>query len=174
MTSLAAPDIMLKYVARPGSLQEKSGPSIAMEFGPLLPGINADPGYGLSWTGIISQRFDWGTIHFNVETNLTRDQHAEAFLSVILEGPSTWKVRPVMELYSDKIWTQAETLSALAGAIWQVQDNLSFDAAVRHAVVNGHSVNEIRAGLTFAFNIEEKKMDMKPGMTFANWGPLLR
>jgi hypothetical protein len=172
-SSLTATDVMLKYVVRPGSLQDQSGPSIAMEFGPLLPGINADPGFGLSWTGIVSQRWDWGTIHFNVETNLTRDQHAEAFLSVILEGPATWKVRPVMEMYSDKIWTQTETLSALVGAIWQVRDNLSFDAAVRHAIVNGQSVNEIRAGFTFAFNVEGEKADMKPGVSFANWGPHL-
>jgi hypothetical protein len=32
-----------------------------------------------------------------------------------------------------------------------VNDKLSFDAAVRYAVVNGRPVNELRAGLTFGF-----------------------
>jgi hypothetical protein len=168
-SSLAATGAFLKYVILPGVLQEKPGPSIAMEFGPLLPGINADPGVGFSWSGIVSQRWDWGTAHLNVEANLTRDQHGEAFLGIILEGPSTWKVRPVAELFYDKIWTETETYSALVGAIWQVRDDLSFDAAFRYAQVNGHPVNEIRAGLTFAFKTEGDSTPMRPGVSFGNW-----
>ena len=37
-------EALLKSVLREGSLQEKSGPSIATEFGLLLPGVNAEPG----------------------------------------------------------------------------------------------------------------------------------
>jgi hypothetical protein len=169
-SSLAATGAFLKYVVQPGVLQGQSGISIATEFGPLLPGINADPGVGFSWAGIISQRWDWGTAHFNVETNLTRDQHGEAFLDLILEGPPTWKVRPVAEVFYDKVWTQTETRSALVGAIWQVRDDLSFDAAYRYAVVDGRAVNEIRAGLTFAFKVESDKTPVRPGVTFGNWG----
>jgi hypothetical protein len=168
--SLAATAAFLKWVVLPGVLQGQSGPSIAMEFGPLLPGVNADPGVGFSWAGIVSQRWDWGTAHFNVEANLTRDQHGESFLGVILEGPSTWKVRPVFEIFYDKIWTQTETRSALIGAIWQVDHDLSLDAAFRYALVNGHPVNEIRAGLTFAFKEEGDRTPMKPGASFSNWG----
>jgi hypothetical protein len=168
--NLAATAAFLKYVVKPGALQGQSGISIATEFGPLLPGINADPGIGFSWAAIVSQRWDWGTAHFNVETNLTRDQHAEAFLDVILEGPSTWKVRPVLEVFYDKVWTQTETRSALVGAIWQVRDDLSFDAAYRYALVNGRAVNEIRAGLTFAFKVESDRTPARLGLTFGNWG----
>jgi hypothetical protein len=169
-STLAATGAFLKYVVQPGVLQNQSGVSIATEFGPLLPGINTDPGVGFSWSGIVSQRWDWGTAHFNVETNLTRDQHGEAFLDVILEGPSTWKVRPVVEVFYDKIWTQTETRSALVGAIWQVDNDLAFDAAFRYALVNGRPVNEIRAGVTFAFKVEGDKTPTKPGVTFGNWG----
>ena len=86
--SIAATGAFLKYVILPGSLQDKSGSgiSVATEFGPLLPGINADSGVGFSWAGIVSQRWDWGTAHFNVETNLTRDHQAEAFLDVSPPG----------------------------------------------------------------------------------------
>jgi hypothetical protein len=169
-SSFAASGAFLKYVIQPGVLQGQKGISIATEFGPLLPGINNDPGVGFSWAGIVSQRWDWGTAHFNVEANLTRDQHGEAFLDVILEGPSTWKVRPVVEVFYDKVWTQSETRSVLAGAIWQVRDDLSFDAAYRYALLNGRPVNEIRAGLTFAFKVESDKTPARPGVTFGNWG----
>jgi hypothetical protein len=89
---------------------------------------------------------------------------------VILEGPSTWKVRPVVEVFYDKVWTETETRSVLAGAIWQVRDDLSFDAAYRYALVSGRPVNEIRAGLTFAFKTESDKTPVRPGVTFGNWG----
>ena len=169
-TSLAATGAFLKYVIKPGVLQDQAGLSIATEFGPLLPEINGDRGTGFSWAGIVSQRGDWGAVHLNVEANLTRDQQGEAFLSVILEGPEKWKIRPVFEVFYDKVWTQTETYSGLAGAIWQVRDNLSFDAAFRYALVNGRPVNEIRAGLTFAFDTGAGRAETKPGVTFGNWG----
>jgi hypothetical protein len=65
----------LKYVLKPGVLQDKPGTSIATEFGPLLPNVGGS-GLGFSWTGILSQRWEWGTVHLNIETNLTPDQHA--------------------------------------------------------------------------------------------------
>ena len=43
-----------------------------------------------------------------------------------------------------------ETFSGLVGLIWQASDKLSFDVAFRHALTNGHGVNEVRAGVTFA------------------------
>jgi hypothetical protein len=169
-TSLAATGAFLKYVIKPGVLQDQAGLSIATEFGPLLPEINGDRGTGFSWAGIVSQRWDWGAVHLNVEANLTRDRQGEAFFSVILEGPEKWKVRPVFEVFYDKVWTQTESYSGLAGAIWQVRDNLSFDAAFRLALVNGRPVNEIRAGLTFAFDTGGGRAETKPGVTFGNWG----
>jgi hypothetical protein len=170
--SVAATGAFLKYVIVPGSLQGKSGISVATEFGPLLPGINADPGVGFSWAGIVSQRWDWGTAHFNVEANLTRDHQAEAFIGVILEGPRDWNVRPVFETFYDKVWNETESRSVLIGAIWQVEKDLALDAAYRYGTVNGHAVNEIRAGLTFAFKQEgdKDKTATKPGVTFSNWG----
>ena len=102
-------------------------------------------------TGIVSQRWEWGTVHLNVATNLTPDQHGELFLDAIIEGPHKWTVRPVFEIYSDSVSNRTQTFSALAGAIWQVNDKLSFDAALRYALVNGRPVNELRAGLTFGF-----------------------
>jgi hypothetical protein len=123
---------------------------MAMEFGPLLPDVGGS-GVGFSWSGIVSQRWEWGTVHFNVETNLTPDQHGELFFDAIIEGPNKWKVRPVFEIYSDRIINVSQSFSALAGAIWQVNDKLSFDVAFRYALVDGRPVNELRAGMTFGF-----------------------
>jgi hypothetical protein len=141
----------LKYVLQPGVLQDKSGPSIATEFGPLLPAAGGGSGVGFGLTGIVSQRWDWGTVHLNAATNLTPDQHGELFFDAIIEGPNKWKVRPVFEIYSDSVVTQSQTFSSLVGAIWQVNDKLSFDAAIRYASVDGRPVSELRLGMTFGF-----------------------
>jgi hypothetical protein len=153
-TSLTAAGAFLKHVLQPGSLQDKTGPSIATEFGVLLPDSTGSSGVGASLAGIVSQRWDWGTIHLNAETALTRDHHADVFLGGIIEGPSKWSVRPVAELFYEKEFGQSETVSALIGLIWRVRDNLSFDVGMRHALTNGHPVNELRAGLTFGFPLQ--------------------
>ena len=140
----------LKHVVVPGSLQDKSGPSVATEFGVLLPDSTGDSGVGASWAGIVSQRWDWGTIHFNAEAALTRDHHADMFVGTILEGPSKWKVRPVAEFFYEKEFGVEETVSGLVGLIWQVNDKLAVDVAYYGGGANGHSVEEVRAGVTFA------------------------
>jgi hypothetical protein len=155
--SLGNVSAFLKTVVRPGVLQDKSGPSVAIEFGVLLPGFLDEEGYGAHLGGIVSQRWDWGTINWNLQGEYTRDHHADGFASAIIEGPDKWKVRPVSEFFYEEEIGVARTLSALVGAIWQVNDDLAFDLAVRHAIVNDagttgwHPVDEIRAGVTFAF-----------------------
>jgi hypothetical protein len=151
-TTLTAAGAFLKHVIVPGSLQDKTGPSVATEFGVLLPDSMGDSGIGASLAGIVSQRWDWGTIHLNVETGLTRDHHADLFLGGIIEGPSSWTIRPVAEFFYEKEFGQAETVSALIGVIWHVRDDLSFDVGLRHALRNGRPIDEVRAGLTFSFS----------------------
>jgi hypothetical protein len=149
-TELAGAGAFLKHVVVPGSLQDKSGPSVATEFGVLLPDTTGGSGVGASWAGIVSQRWDWGTVHFNAQTLLTRDHHADVFVGTILEGPAKWTVRPVAEVFYEREFGVDETLSGLVGLIWQASDKLAFDVAYRYGVTNGHPVNEFRAGLTFA------------------------
>lgn len=149
-TSLSAAGAFLKHVVRPGDLQDMPGPSIATEFGVLLPDTNnPDSGYGASIAAIVSQRWEWGTIHLNAETALTREHNGDVFLGAIIEGPANWKIRPVAELFYENEFSHAETFSALIGVIWQVRDNLSFDVGLREALTNGRPVNELRVGVTF-------------------------
>jgi hypothetical protein len=152
-TSLVESDALLKGVLREGSLQEKPGPSIATEFGVLLPGINDQHGTGAVLNGIVSQRWDWGTAHLNAQIALTREQHADYFLDTIMEGPHDWPVRPVAEIFYESDVSLSRTGSALVGAIWQVQDNIAVDFGLRGARINGQTAGEIRAGVTFAFGV---------------------
>jgi hypothetical protein len=151
--SVIESEALLKGVLREGSLQEKPGPSIATEFGVLLPGINDQHGTGAILTGIVSQRWDWGTTHLNVQIELTRERHADYFLDTIVEGPHDWPVRPVAEIFYESDVSLFRTGSALVGAIWQVQDNIAVDFGLRGARTNGQTAGEIRAGVTFAFGV---------------------
>ena len=160
-TSLSASAVSLKHVIRPGSLQDQSGPSIAAEFGVLLPDSNGDNRFGATIDAIVSQRWDGGTVHVNNAAELTRDQRADVFTDLIIEGPSKWVVRPVAEFFYEEEFGRAHTLSGLIGAIWQVNDKLSFDVGFRHAVTNGSNVNEIRAGLTVGFMTPFGRLDQK-------------
>jgi hypothetical protein len=145
--------VFLKGVVREGTLQEQTGPSIAIEFGALLPGINEDHGLGAEVAGIIGSQWSWGAIYFTAAAALTRDQTGEMFLGAIIEGPLDWTVRPVAELVYEREFGHAEVFAALAGVIWEAREGLAFDLAVRQASVDGAPETEIRAGLTFAFSL---------------------
>jgi hypothetical protein len=57
---------------------------------------------------------------------------------------------PLPRFFYEDEFGATRTTSALVGAIWQVNDKLSFDIGLRHAWVDGQQpVNEIRLGLTF-------------------------
>jgi hypothetical protein len=150
-SSLVGNAASLKGVLRQGSLQDKPGPSIATEAALLLPGIGDEPGTGGSLAGIVSQQWPFLTLHLNAAAAVTRQGHGDVFLGVILEGPREWPVRPVAELFRERDFGSFTTTSGLIGAIWQVRSNLAFDAALRHASVNDHTLDEMRVGLTFSF-----------------------
>jgi hypothetical protein len=162
--SLIEGEALLKGVLREGTLQEKPGPSIATEFGVLLPGINVEEGTGAILTGIVSQRWGWGTVHLNAQIALTREQHADYFFDTIIEGPHDWVVRPVSEIFYERDVGLFRSRSALIGAIWQVQDNIAVDLGLRGARVNDHTAGEIRAGVTFAFGVT-KGPDILSGLS---------
>jgi hypothetical protein len=122
---------LLKGVLREGALQEKPGPSIATEFGVLLPGINDQHCAGAVLNGIVSQRWDWGTVHLNAQIELTRQQHADYFLDSIIEGPHDWPVRPIAEFFYESDVSVFRTGSALVGAILRIRSRKSIISAVR-------------------------------------------
>jgi hypothetical protein len=152
-TRLVDDGVFLKGIIRDGVLQGKPGPSIATEFGVLLPGINDDAGIGGSLAGIVS--YGLGPIigHFTAESALTRQGNGEMFLGTIIEGPHDWTVRPVAEIEYDRVAGRSETFSVLAGAIWQVADNIALDFGVREGRMNNRGITEIRVGITYSLRL---------------------
>jgi hypothetical protein len=154
-SSLVGNGLFLKAVLREGTLQGKPGPSIATEFGFLLPDLNGDPasGTGGSLAGIVSQQWPWMTVHLNAAVAVTRQQTADAFFGVIVEGPRDWPLRPVAEVFYERDFGGVTTTSALVGAIWQVRDNIAFDVGLRGAQLNDQPLREVRFGVTFGFPV---------------------
>jgi hypothetical protein len=151
--ALTGNGLFLKGMLREGSLQEKTGPSIAAEFGFLLPDVSTDApsGTGGAMSVIVSQRWAALTAHLNASIALTRQQQADIAFSAIVEGPNDWTVRPVAELFYEHDYGGPETGSALIGAIWRIRDNISADVGLRGGWVNDQPLREVRAGMTFAF-----------------------
>jgi hypothetical protein len=144
-------ELSAKVVVREGVLQDRPGPSVALEIGALLPTVPVAGGAGLAVTAIASERWPALTLHLNVEGDYTRDG-AFAFIGgFILEGPDAWTVRPVSEFFVDQQADLPATVSGLLGAIWRATPHLSFDSAFRLAYEGSAQEVEIRAGLTWSF-----------------------
>lgn len=144
--------LSLKTVVREGSLQDQTGPSLAVEGALLLPEAGGDPGAGFEIAGIASRRWDWGAVSFNLAAGRSRSGAAEVFSGLILEGPERWPVRPVAEItYRRTIDTETET-GMLLGGIWQVSEKFALDLGWRRAWWGGGRADEVRAGLTFTFS----------------------
>jgi hypothetical protein len=141
-----------KWVFREGTLQERAGPSVAVETALLLPTLE-DEKVGLQATVIASRRWDPITVHLNGALSWTRFHTLGAFGSVILEGHDAWRVRPVAEVSVAAERFAPTTVSGLAGAIWRFSEPLSFDAAVLFFRTGSVDSFEIRAGLTWGFGV---------------------
>jgi len=149
--------VFIKQVLRRGILQDEKGPSVATEYGILLPDQHGDSGTGASIAGIVSQRGDAGTIHLNGSVSWTREHEPAGFAGVILEGPYSWRVRPVAEAFAERVSGSSSTTSALVGAIWRVRDGFSFDVGLRSGKAAGESVHELRLGFTWAFSYKNER-----------------
>lgn len=143
--------IFIKQMLRQGALQDASGPSVATEYGLLLPSVHGEKGTGLSVAGIVSQRTESVSVHLNAALAWTREHEPGLFLGAILEGPYSWAVRPVAEVFGEQASGSPRVTSRLVGAIWRVRDGLSFDVGFRRAHDGEETIRELRLGLTLAF-----------------------
>jgi len=135
---------------REGSLQDAPGPSLAFEFGALLPTVHGESGVGGSALLVASYRWSRITAHFNSEVALSRSGAVELFGGLILEGRTSTALRPVMELFIEGEAGDSQVVrSALVGAIWDAKDTLSFDVGARVARFEQDTEFEVRAGLTW-------------------------
>ncbi len=152
--SLRGDDVFLKHLFREGTVQGKTGVSVAAEGGVLTPEINGVAGLGASLDVITSYQWWWGAFHWNEWFEYTRDHHADLYSGVILEGPHAWTVRPVAELYYDRDFGAGSTGSVLVGAIWTASKTVAIDAGLRGARASGETDVEARLGLTWSIPTE--------------------
>jgi hypothetical protein len=152
--------LSVKGMIRQGSLQERQGPSVAVELGVLLPGVGLDPGIGASFAGIVSQQWPTLTLHVNGEFVIAHDHTVGVVIGAIVEGPSRWPVRPATEIVVDR--AIGHSVYVLAGGIWQLRSHLSLDAGWRLSRVGGIDVREIRAGFTWAFPVTGSSEARRP------------
>ena len=146
--------LSVKSVLREGTLQEKTGPSVATEIGALLPTIHGeDSAMGAQGALIVSQRWPDLTVHLNGAVAWTRAQRPGVFGGTIFEVHDAWPVRPVAEVFVEAERDVPTAVSGLVGAIWRVRDGLSFDVGLRLARAGGVNTTEVRAGLTWAFGV---------------------
>jgi len=151
---LAETAFSLKKVLRAGVLQEKKGPSIAMEGSVLLPSQGQSHA-GLGALLILSQPLSATRtmLHFNAELARTQEQETGRFASVILEGPETWPIRPVGELSWEREGDESGVRGFLAGLIWQTRSGLAMDAAVKTLNGGGENGLELRSGFTWHMQV---------------------
>src|SRR5258706_8239826 len=143
--------VFIKQVLRQGTLQHASGPSVATEYGVLLPSMHGEKRTGLSVAGILSHRTETLSVHLNAALAWTREHEPDLFLGVILEGPYSWVVRPVAEVFGEQASGSPRATSMLVGAIWRFRDGLSFDVGIRRAHDGDETIRELRLGLTWTF-----------------------
>jgi hypothetical protein len=143
-------DVFLKRVFREGTLQGRTGLSIAAEGGALTPEINGQDSFGASLAVILSYRWPSATVHINEQVQYSRAQNLDLFSSVIVEGPHEWTVRPVTELFVEREFNVIQSESALVGAIWTLRESFALDVGLRGALLGDQDAAEVRLGLTWA------------------------
>ncbi|MBV9948389.1 MAG: hypothetical protein JOZ69_16175 [Myxococcales bacterium] len=149
-------DVLAKVLLVRGSLQRGGPwPSVAAEFGPLLPNVNGESGFGALCSLIVSARSKYLTAHANTAVALTRgDLDLSWFEGLIVEGVPEWRLRPVSELFVEHAWgAGVTTLSALVGVVWRAADGLDLDAGVRRARVGSDWATELRLGFTWSVGL---------------------
>ena len=155
-TSVVDTGVFVKTVLREGALQDAPGPSVAAEYGLLLPEVHGESGTGASLAAIVSQRWQAGTLHLNAALAYNREHEPDLFLGAILEGPYSWPVRPVAEVFGEQASGSPRTTSGLLGAIWRTRDDLTLDVALRFAHAGDELVREVRLGLTWTFSFNKE------------------
>jgi len=158
-------EVSLKWVMRDGVLQDRPGPSIAVEF-TLLPPLprrlhltlpNADrPGGQV--IGLLSNTGFGFTYHLNLGPVVEPAGSKPGVMwGLILEHVGGGGgLRAVAEFNGESVSRSPADASALVGAIWDVRapwplNELSFDIGIRHGLSSAAPNWGGTAGLTFAF-----------------------
>jgi hypothetical protein len=150
-------DVFLKVVLREGVLQDGSGPSVALEAGPLTPEIEGQSGLGFAANLIVSERWDWFLAHLDNQALWGRGDLTFGWQSSLIGefrfSETAW---PVVELLWQRTFSSGvSTYSALLGGIWHAAPGFDLDAAALVASSYRRAGFEARLGFTWALRIWE-------------------
>lgn len=158
-------EVSLKWVMREGVLQERPGPSIALELSALLPTLRNEDRPGGELVGILSNTGLGLTYHLNAGA-LVEPAGSEPGImwGVILERAIAGGLRAVAEVNGESVRKSATDSSALIGAIWSVAapaplHELSFDVGVRRGLSRAAADWGGTAGFTFDFPWERARTE---------------
>ncbi len=149
---LVDPGLFLKGVLREGLLQGKGGPSVAFEFGALVPStLEVERNFGFGALGILSSKI-WDVVyHLNLGMEFDReDLDPHGIWGVILEYPFEGKLRAVAEVNGIFGTNGPPEHFALIGFIWEV-GGVNVDFGIRKGLSEAAIDWEITSGVTFSF-----------------------
>jgi hypothetical protein len=149
--------LSLKAVLREGVLQEKDGPSFALEAGPLLPGGAADERRaGFKGLAVLSGKLAPLIWHVNLGGGVNRQSRGFLDWGVIGEWPLNPDFRLAAEINGESVSHRAGDASGLIGVIWKAPwKNFFLDAGVRRGIGGTAPPWSFTAGLTFGFSFAD-------------------
>jgi hypothetical protein len=153
---LVDPALSVKAVLREGILQEKTGPSFAIEAGALLPSTRkSENRLGFQGAAILSGRAAGLTYHLNLGGGVDRARnHPFMIWGVIAEVPVTEKLRLAGEINGENAKANGAGNSALLGFIWNSPlPNVAVDGAVRRGISRAAADWIVTTGVTFSFSL---------------------
>lgn len=159
-------ELSVKNVLRRGELQDRPGPSVAMESVLLAPGSadEAQPRFGWEESAIVSHKLRDMTFHWNASLGV--DQTAAlpfVALGLIGEKPLSARLRAVGELFSEDVRGRQPDNSALVGLIWEPGwRDAAFDAGLRRGLSAATPTWAVTAGLSIPFGIGDKSGSADP------------
>jgi len=142
--------LALKQVHRRGALQGETGVSVGSECGVFIPTTGDDHGAGAECTLLASQAVSMLILHAHAGVKFNTQHRWENSIGAILEGPSTWQLKPGLEVLREAAEGEDADLSMLAGITWKAAEGWDFDVAYRHGLGSSSEIREWRIGLTWS------------------------
>jgi len=142
----------LKQVLRRGSLQDKFGPSIAIENAVLFP-ERGEKHLGAAASLILSSASRPGTTHLNVEAERRPGGINAGSAGLIFEASDHFGVAPAMELKVEALNGGLPEHSVILGLVYVPGEEAEYDVALRFARSGDARIFEVRAGMTFQISV---------------------
>jgi hypothetical protein len=157
--------IAMKQVMRRGSLQDLTGPSVAIENEITFPG-RGEKHLGAAAALIFSSASKRGSTHFNLEGERLPEGRNAGAVGMIFEASDKFGVAPAVELRVAAVDGGLPEHSVTAGLIYVPAEKTEYDVALRFARRGDEKTFEIRAGLTWQFSAQKviEKVASKVGL----------